>query len=94
MIYLFTEPVSPTKAKVGVIHYRPDLLNEEQKARAIVVDSVPEAVQQKGKSAQLYINPQTKEMWFEYTDRPLTQEELLQDISDKLDTLIAFQKGR
>jgi len=97
MIHLFVEPVSKTKAKVTAIHYRPDLLTDKQKAKTIEVEMVPEAEQLKGKTAQLYINPETKEMWYEYTDRPLTQEELLADIysilqecSAKLSALIAL----
>jgi len=88
MVYLFVETINPDKAKVGVIHYRPDLLNVEQKKKAIVVERVPDAIVEKGKSPQLYINPKTKDMWYEYEDRPLSEIELLQEISEKLTELI------
>lgn len=94
MIALFTELVSKDKAKVTVTHFKPELLTVTQKSKAIMVETKPEAVQIRGKTATLYINPITKEMWYEYTDRPLSQEELLQDISDKLTELIGLTRSK
>lgn len=34
--------------------------------------------------AVLYINPTTKEMWYEYADRPLTLEERIQQLERAL----------
>ena len=97
MIALFHEPVTEGKDRVGVIHYKPERLTAEQKANAILLDiteaDLPKADIIAGKSGVLYINPQTKELWYEYEDRPLSQEELLMEISQKLTELINVTKG-
>ena len=89
MIGLFHELVSAGKDKVTVIHYKPDQLSAEQKKAIILIENeaLPKAENLTGKNAVLYVNPQTKELWYEYEDRPLTQEELLVEISQKLTTL-------
>ncbi|MBA7465932.1 hypothetical protein ES707_01104 [subsurface metagenome] len=95
MIALFHEPVSAGKNRVGVIHYKPERLTAEQKAKAILIenDALPKVDILPAKSAILYLNPQTKELWYEYEDRPLTQEELLTEISQKLTALIEVTRG-
>ncbi len=97
MIAIFNESVSVGKNKVGVIHYKPERLTAEQKANAILLDidevDMPKADVIAGKTGILYINPQTKKLWYEYEDRPLTQDELLMEISAKLTELINVAKG-
>ena len=97
---LFTEPISKERARVTSIHFKPELLSTEQVSRGISVNSVPEPGLIKGKMAVHYVNPLTKKQWFEYVDRPLTQEEIsadmlakLDEISAKLTELINIQKG-
>ncbi|MBA7703000.1 hypothetical protein ES703_111780 [subsurface metagenome] len=94
MIGLFHEPVSAGKDRVTVIHYKPERLSAEQKKAIILIENeaLPKAENRPGKSAVLYVNPQTKESWYEYEDRPPTQEELLTEISQKLTTLIDVTK--
>ena len=95
MIALFHEAVSSEKDRVTVIHYKPERLPEEQKKAIILIEdeALPEAGDlKKGKKAVLYVNPKTKELWYEYEDRPLTQEELLSEISAKLTSLIDLYK--
>lgn len=41
---------------------------------AIFVDAII-TQEDNGKNAQLFINPQTKEQWYEYSDRPPTPDE-------------------
>lgn len=43
----------------------------------------PQIIEQAGKNGVLYINPTTKELWYEYVDRPLTAEEELQLIKQE-----------
>lgn len=45
----------------------------------------------KGKSYIHYVNPQTAQQWYEEVDRPLTQEELLEIQSEKIDLLLQMQ---
>ncbi|MBA7481232.1 hypothetical protein ES707_16702 [subsurface metagenome] len=94
MIALFHESVSEGKERVGVIHYKPERLSAEQRKAAIEIENeaLPKAEDRPGKSAILYVNPQTKELWYEYEDRPPTQEELLTEISQKLTSLIDVMK--
>jgi hypothetical protein len=96
MIGLFHEPVSKGKDRVTVIHYKPERLSAAQKGAIILIENeaLPKAEACPGKSAVLYLNPQTKELWYEYEDRPPTQEELLTEISRKLTTLIDVMKGK
>ena len=95
MIALFHEPVSAGKNRVGVIHYKPERLTAEQKAKAILIENeaLPKAEDRPRKGAVLYLNPQTKELWYEYEDRLPTQEELLTEISQKLTSLIEVTRG-
>lgn len=98
MIALFHVPVSKGKDRVTNIHYKPERLTAEQKQNAILLpineSDMPVREDRFGKFAALYINPQTKELWYEYEDRPLTEVELLTEISQKLTELINLQKVR
>lgn len=95
MIALFHEKVSSSKDRVTVKHFKPERLTEEQRAAAIFYedDAMPVEEIRPGKSAVLYVNTETKELWVEYEDRPLSQEELLMEISSKLTTLIEVTKA-
>ncbi len=90
MIGLFHEPVSEGKDRVTVIHYKPERLTASRREATILIEheALPKAESRLGKRAVLYVNPQAKDLWYEYEDRPLTQEELLAEISRKMDTLI------
>lgn len=46
---------------------------------------------QRGKSYIHYVNPQTKEQWYEEFDRPLTLEEQLEVQNEKIDLLLMNQ---
>ena len=45
----------------------------------------------KGKNPVLYANPKTGKLWFEYENRPLTQEEIMAELVEKLDALLMKQ---
>ena len=77
MKWLFYEKETDTRAKVVLIyHVEPpeELLN---KGNYITATNIEEPEQKTGKTALPYCNPQTGEFWYEYVDRPLTQEEIL-----------------
>ena len=80
MPLLFFQLEAPDRAKVLSIHYKPELLSPEQISAGIIVDEKLEAENQPRKNGILYINPQTLTQWYEYIDRPLTQDELLSDM--------------
>lgn len=75
MRYLYCENIADAKALVLIDHCG-DGLTEVEKNTWIKVEEVPPFPSSMfGKVAELYINPQTKEMWHEFKDRPLTLEE-------------------
>lgn len=46
---------------------------------------------QRGKGYIHYVNPQTKEQWYEEFDRSLTQEEQIEVQNEKIDLLLQMQ---
>jgi hypothetical protein len=96
MPLLLFEKETDTKARVVLVHYMPDDpkegLPEDVRAQGIMVDNLPELpLPQRGKTPVLYCNPQTLEVWYELVDRPLTQEEMIQEQNEKIDLLIRMQ---
>lgn len=89
--------------KISEGKYRPQYINyvpfhekhglgktqEELEQEGILVDGIPEPQQIEGKSAILYCNPDTKELWYEYEDIPLTPEEEQQKKIESLEQSIA-----
>ena len=89
MVLLFGVLESPERMRVESQVYQYDNLSLEEKAKGIEVEFVPEMPEyQKGKGYQLYINPQTKEMWYETYDRPLTPDEQAAEQNEKLDIIL------
>src|SRR5699024_6182997 len=81
---------------VGFVHYMPfhevhgmGKSKEELEQEGILVDSIPEPQQIEGKSAVLHFNPETKDLWYEYEDKPKTPEELQQEKIESLEQSIA-----
>lgn len=68
------------KAKVKLIHYFPEMLSDDELQEGILVDKSLffDAENIPYKTAVLYINPDTHNMWYEYVDRPLTSEEKIE----------------
>ncbi|USG65149.1 hypothetical protein NDK47_24000 [Brevibacillus ruminantium] len=67
-MYLGYRKESDTKARVVLIHDFPSELPEDLIAAGVLVDSLPEPERVPGKRADLYINPETSELWYEYAD--------------------------
>lgn len=89
MIILFGQKETDTRLKVSVIHYSPEKLTEEEKTDGILVENIPNKPNDIfGKSLTLFINPVTKEMWYEYEDRPLTDSEKIEQLQSVVDQLV------
>ncbi|RJX40039.1 hypothetical protein D3P09_11735 [Paenibacillus pinisoli] len=74
-----------SKTRVVTIHYRPDLLSEGERAEfSKEVPFVPEPEDKEGKYAVLYINRETNELWYEYYDAPLSEQERMELLERKL----------
>jgi hypothetical protein len=79
MPFMLYEIVAENKARVTLIHNRPDMLPADMVAQGLEVEELPTVDETlTKKEAVLYVNPATKETWYEYQDRPLTPEEQLQ----------------
>lgn len=92
MIYLYgLEKINNDKYKVNNIHYRPfdpqyglGKTQEELEQDGILIESLTEPEDSPFKSAVLYCNPQTKEVWYEYEDRPLTEQERIEQLEQAI----------
>jgi|HigsolmetaAR203D_1030402.scaffolds.fasta_scaffold00989_15 hypothetical protein len=81
MLKIRFSKISEDKAIVTVIEYQHDGLTDDN---SMLVNSIPEEQPQVGKSGVLYVNPRTKELWYEYLDRPLTPEEKIAQLEEQL----------
>ena len=87
--------VAEGKYRVGLIHNMPfdpvqgfGKTQEELEQIGVLVDDVPEPQIPEGKQiAGLFVNPTTKEVWYEYEDRPLDPEERLQILEQQQSVL-------
>lgn len=68
-LVFFGNQESEERAKVTNIHYKPELLNSIQRDKGIEIDNIPQPEKQEGKSAVLYVNPKTSDLWYEYVDK-------------------------
>ncbi|MDX5982276.1 hypothetical protein SIL77_13510 [Exiguobacterium profundum] len=66
--------VSESKARITSIHYKPELLSEEEVSNGILVDFLPSAVEN-GKNAVLYYDLSTKELFYEYEEKQALPEQ-------------------
>jgi hypothetical protein len=87
MIYV---KVNDETSIVEFIHYKPfdptyglKKTQEELEQEGFFVESIPEPNEEGRKIGILHANKETKELWYEYVDRPLTPEEKLQLIEQE-----------
>ncbi|SFA69984.1 hypothetical protein [Clostridium frigidicarnis] len=92
MIFLAQlKPINSKNSIVGYIHYDP--FNDEYglnesvdnlKKEGIIIDSIPKPSLIKNKVPELHVNPETNEVWYEYSEIPKSDEELTKDTIDNL----------
>ncbi len=70
MPLVFYEQEAEDRARVTLIHHKPEQLSEERREQGIEVDEVPEKEQKEGKRSLPYIDPSTGDFWYEYEDLP------------------------
>ncbi|NLT94880.1 MAG: hypothetical protein GXW85_04990 [Clostridia bacterium] len=90
MYLLILEKVSECKARViGVVY---EFNENEIPSNSIIVPYIlEEPEEKKGIRYVHYINPNTGEQWYEEKKRPLNQEEIQQEINEKIDLLLQMQ---
>ncbi|MCR4436149.1 MAG: hypothetical protein QHH06_10250 [Clostridiales bacterium] len=98
MIFLGNlEQVSETKYRIGFIHNMPfdpehgmkdqngvQLTDEQLSQMGILVDSLPEEQPPLGQVTKgIFVNLQTREVWYEYGTPPKTQEQVLTELQEQ-----------
>ncbi len=101
MIMLWTKKETDIKFFVSGVHYQPfDNANGLGKTKetleaegCIFVEKLLEPTINNNSIFKLYINPLTKEQWYEYSDIPKTEIELLKQQIDGLNIAMANMIG-
>lgn len=75
MIVVFYELESANRGRVVSVNMQAEELAEEIRNKGLEVEFLEEPEFQIGKMPIQYINPSTKEIWYEYVDRELTSDE-------------------
>lgn len=92
MKFIKIETITPTKAKVMMIHYMPldpiEGLSSAELATGFLINDIPDP-EENGMSGELFYNPETKSFWYEYTNRPKTTEEKLAEAETKINLMQA-----
>lgn len=85
---ILSAPISDSKAKIVGAYL------DNTQVTVVVAQTLPMAPAVAGKDSVLYINPQTKEMSYEYEDRPLTEaEKYAQSEQEQAAMLLALVMG-
>ena len=72
---IFTEKITDEKHLVQMVHFKPELLRLEEKAKGYEVPSIPEPERRKGFIETLYYDPITQELFYEYIEAPAPPED-------------------
>ncbi len=92
MAWFFAKPETDTKARVNLIYnVEPPQELKDRTDLVMVEGERIEKENRKGKKALPYVNPQTGEFWYEYVDRPLTQDEILAEQDERIDLLLRIE---
>jgi len=101
VIFISYSQTSEERAKVTLQHFKISLLDEETLNSGLLVESIPTPEFVEGKEAVLYVNPQTKELWYEYEDAQFDEmtllkgkNQLLTSAITELTMYVAEQDGR
>lgn len=80
LIVVFCELETAERARIYTVNREGEKLPKETIERGIEVEHIDEPIFEHGKYPIHYINPQTKEMWYEYEPRELTEQERIQEL--------------
>ena len=82
MLLITTERHTTKSERVRVldVHWDVEETARFESSRDLLVDTIPDQPKTgRGERAVLYVNPSTREVWYEVEARPLTPEEEIQD---------------
>lgn len=92
--------INTYKMEIGFIHYQPfDSENglgktqEQLNQEGILIDEMPQPIDN-GKIPLMYYNPMTKTIFYEYIDKPKTQEDIYKELqAQNAQILLALVNG-
>lgn len=79
--------IDKTKGRIDFIHYFPETLPAEDRSNGIMLDSIPVPEHIPGNEPIYYINPVTKEIWFEYIAAFKSKEEIIEELRTENESL-------
>ncbi len=90
-VFLFLEKTNePNIKRIASYVYVPEVLTEEELKLGILVDEVPQAENISGKTAELFYNTDTQELFYKYIDvvlPPTSPEQIMQNLQNELNTV-------
>ena len=102
MVYLGElKEITEEKHQIGFIHNMPfdetyglHKTQAELEQTGVLVESVPEPSAEEGyQPTGIFVNPVTKDVWYEYEPIPPTKEELMQQQIDEMSVAMAAILG-
>lgn len=87
MVLLIYDKINEEKGLVYTQIFNLEGLSQDTINKGVLVENIPETENITGKTAELYVNPITKELWYEYKDRPLLPEEKITEQQKQIDNL-------
>jgi hypothetical protein len=70
MVHITFEKINETLGRVTRKHFKPEDLPSIEQMKGVFVEGIPPEEVIPGKEGVLYINPSTKELWYDYIDKP------------------------
>ncbi|PAQ15081.1 hypothetical protein CD798_08545 [Bacillaceae bacterium SAOS 7] len=87
-VYLGLEKENEQRAKVVLVHYNPDQLPQEMIGNGVIVDAFEQPEVPMNKIPIVYWNYNDKKVEVEFLDRPLTPEEITQQLQADLGNVL------
>lgn len=94
MDLVFFKAIDDKKAIVTLVHHKPELLTEEERVEGFKMQEFPVPEQREGFYGVAYMNLETMQPYFEYVEKPLTPEEIMQKEIEKLRAEIEVLKEK
>lgn len=66
MILIYTKYITDNKYEITYINFKPENLSDDEKSKGIFVDNIPDPEFKENQMFNIYYNPTTKEIWYEY----------------------------
>ena len=95
-VLLMYQQTGPNEGIVTTRHYKPEKLTDEQRAKGFYIETeaqIPKPPDvQRGQDARLMVNTKTMTLFWNVVDRPKTNDEIMEELVERLDDMITGQK--